>query len=169
MKEVADLLNAMRQAGVIRAYAIFGAVAQMRYTEPVMTLDVDVLVLLPTAATGLDLLAPIYDFCAAAGYRPEGEAIRVAAWPVQFVPTFSDLTAEAVDDAEEVDFEGASLRVVRPAYLAAIALSVGRAKDFARVLALLEAPGVAAHDIEEVAGRHGLLPSWQRFRQRFDV
>ena len=37
MKELAQLLNAMQQAGVIRNYAVFGAVAQMRYTEPVAT------------------------------------------------------------------------------------------------------------------------------------
>ena len=42
MKEVAQLLNEMRGEGVITDYALFGAVAQMRYTEPVATLDADV-------------------------------------------------------------------------------------------------------------------------------
>ena len=42
MKELAQLLNEMQRAGVIRQYALFGAVAQMRYTEPVATLDADV-------------------------------------------------------------------------------------------------------------------------------
>ena len=46
MKTVIELLNAMKQAGVIQDYAVFGAMAQMRYTEPVATLDADVLVLL---------------------------------------------------------------------------------------------------------------------------
>jgi hypothetical protein len=47
VKEVAELLNGMREAGVIRNYALFGAMAQVRYTEPVSTFDVDVLVDLP--------------------------------------------------------------------------------------------------------------------------
>ena len=48
MKELAQLLNEMRQVGVIREYALFGAAAQMRYTEPVATLDADVLVAVPS-------------------------------------------------------------------------------------------------------------------------
>ncbi len=48
MKEVAELLNAMRDAAVISEYALFGAIAQMRYTEPAATLDADVLVAVPS-------------------------------------------------------------------------------------------------------------------------
>jgi len=48
MKELAELLNEMQKLGVILDYALFGAVAQMRYTEPVATLDADVLVALPS-------------------------------------------------------------------------------------------------------------------------
>lgn len=38
------------------------------------------LVVLPSLDR-LDVLSGIYEFCAAKGYRPEGEAIRVGAWP----------------------------------------------------------------------------------------
>ena len=38
MKAVAQLLNEMCSAGVIKNYALFGAAAQMRYTEPFATL-----------------------------------------------------------------------------------------------------------------------------------
>lgn len=44
MKELAQLLNEMWDAGVIQNYALFEAMAQMRYTEAVATLDADVLV-----------------------------------------------------------------------------------------------------------------------------
>src|SRR5512137_2135820 len=98
MKELAQLLNEMLHAGVIRNYALFGAVAQMRYSEPLATLDADVLVAVP-APERLDVLSGVYEFCAARGYRPEGEAIRVGAWPTQFVPVFSPLTREAMEQA----------------------------------------------------------------------
>ena len=75
MKEVAQLLNEMRSAGVITDYALFGAAAQIRYTEPVATLDADVLVAVPSPER-LDILLPIYTFCSQKGYHPEGEAIR---------------------------------------------------------------------------------------------
>ena len=34
MKKLAQLLNEMVDAGVITDYALFGALAQIRYTEP---------------------------------------------------------------------------------------------------------------------------------------
>jgi hypothetical protein len=166
MKAVADLLNAMIDAGVIDTYALFGATAQMRYTEAVATLDADVLVVL-RSEQGLDLLAPIYEFCRTRGYVPQDEAVLVGAWPVQLVPVFSTLTKEAVELAETVDYEGSALRVVRATHLAVIALSVGRAKDCARILALLESKSVAPEEIETLAARHQLSEAWQRFKRRF--
>lgn len=166
VKEVAELLNGMRAAGVIRDYALFGAAAQMRYTEAVATLDADVLVATATP-DHLDPLGAIYDYCRNRGYAPDGEAVRVGAWPVQFIPVFSPLTAEAVDRAETADFDGTPFRVVGAVYLAVIALSVGRAKDFARVLALLESGAVTRGDMGALAGRHGLTDAWTRFSRRF--
>ena len=166
MRELAELLNQMLQAGVVRDYAIFGATAQMRYTEPIATLDADVLVAVP-APDRLDVLAPLYEFCAARGFRAEGESVRVGAWPVQFVPVFSRLTREAMEQADSADFDGIPLRVVRADHLAAIALSVGRAKDNARILALLEAGSVTGAEIAALAERHGLSAAWKRFEKRF--
>jgi len=163
---VAKLLNAMRAAGVIADYALFGATAQMRYTEAVATLDADVLVAVPSADR-LDLLTPVYEFCKKAGYMPEGEAIRVGSWPVQFIPVFSPLTREALERADTVDFEGVALRVVRADHLAVIALSAGRAKDFARILALFESGSVTPGEVAALAQRHELSGPWERFKRRF--
>jgi hypothetical protein len=166
MRELAALLNAMRDDGVVLNYALFGATAQMRYTEPVATLDADVLVALPDPDR-IDVLAPIYAYCSAHGYAPEREAIRVGAWPVQFVPVFSELTREALNEAETADFEGVPLRVVGATHLAVIALSVGRPKDHARILALLESDATVSDAVTQLAARHGLSDAWKRFRLRF--
>jgi hypothetical protein len=166
VKELAQLLTEMQRAGVIRNYALFGAVAQMRYTEPVATLDADVLVAVP-AAERIDALSGIYEFCAARGCRAEGEAIRVGAWPAQFVPVFNPLTEEAMEQAATADFEGVTLRVVGAEHLAVIALSVGRAKDYARILALLESGSASRESIGRLAARHALGDAWQRFESRF--
>ena len=163
---MAGLLNGMRDAGVISDYALFGAAAQMRYTEALATLDADVLVVVPSP-NRLDVLGPLYDYCRTRGYEPDGEAVRVGGWPVQFVPVFSDLTRAAVRAAETADFEGVPFRVVGADYLAVIALSAGRAKDMARVLALLESGAVSADGVRDLAHRHGLEDGWTRFRSRF--
>ena len=84
VKAVAQLLNALQSSGLVQGYALFGAMAQMRYTEPVATLHADVLVAV-SQPDRLDVLGDIYAFCSARGYLPEGEAVRVGAWPVQFV------------------------------------------------------------------------------------
>ncbi len=166
MKDVAELLNDMLENGVISNYAIFGAVAQMRYTEAVVTLDMDVLVALPEER-GLDLLSPIYKYCKSRGKLPEGEAIRVGDWPVQFIPAFSPLTEDAMKNAEKVDLSGIPVRVVTPAYLALMALDVGRAKDMARIIALIEQAAVTKEDIRELAGKYALLPAWVKFERKF--
>ncbi len=156
----------MLDAGVITGYALFGAVAQIRYTDPVATLDADVLVGLPSPER-VDVLSPIYAFCAEKGFVPEGEAVLVGDWPLQFIPVFSPLTREAMEKAEVADFEGVPLRVVAAEYLAVIALGVGRAKDMARILALLESGSVTRDGIQALASRHGLADAWKRFEERF--
>ena len=166
MKELAELLNEMQRVGVIRNYALFGAVAQMRYTEAVATLDAGVLVAVGSADR-LDVLGDIYEFCPTRGYVAEGEAIRVGAWPTQFVPAFSPLTEEAMEHAVDADFEGVPFRVVRADHLAVIALSVGRAKDLARILALLESGSVSREALESLAARHNLTEAWRRFEDKF--
>ena len=166
MKKVARLLNDLCDAGLISGYALFGAMAQMRYTQAVATLDADVLVLVPDP-NRLDLLSPIYDQCRKLGYHPEGEAVRVGNWPVQFIPAYDALTEEAVREAETADYEGVPLRVVDAVHLAVIALSVGRAKDYLRVLALIQDRAVTPDEIGRLATRHGLSEAWRRFQGRF--
>lgn len=168
MRRVAELLNEMLRVGVVHDYAVFGAVAQMRYTEAVATLDADILVGVPNPEA-LDVLAPLYAFCSERGFEPEGEAIRVGDWPVQLIPVFNPLTEAAMREAETADFEGVPLRVVRADFLACIALSVGRAKDHARILALRESGAVTDDAISQLADRHGLATQWQLFRERFDA
>lgn len=166
MRELAQLLNDMREAGVISDYALFGAMAQMRYTEPVATLDADVLIVV-SGKERLDVLKPIYEFCATKGFHPKGEAISVGVWPVQFIPVFSPLTQEALEQADTADFDGVPLRVVGAAHLAVIALSVGRAKDFTRILAVLEAGSVSRKEVAHLAAMHGLADAWKLFERKF--
>jgi len=166
MKEVAQLLSDMLSAKIIKDYAVFGSVAQMRYTEAVVTMDAAVLIVTPQQGS-IDKLSPIYEFCSSRGYAPEGEVIRVGDWPVQFIPAFNPLTAEAVREAETGEIDGVPFRVVRADFLATIALSIGRPKDFARILALLESGAVSFADIAMLATRFKLQSEWRKFKERF--
>ncbi len=44
MQELIELVDEMLRAKVVRNYAVFGALAQMRYTEAVVTMDADILI-----------------------------------------------------------------------------------------------------------------------------
>ena len=166
MKEVAELLNTLREKGIITHYALFGAVAQMRYTEAVATMDVDVLVALP-ATDDFVVLTPIYEFCSSLGYKAEGDAIRVGNWPVRFTPAFDELTTGAMQYAGSAEMDGIPVRVVKADYLAVIALSVGRNKDYLRILSLLESDAVTESQISALAEQHNLLNQWETFKNRF--
>ena len=166
MRRTIELLNEMIDSGVIESYAIFGAVAQMRYTEAVMTMDVDVLVILPDSNPFV-ILTPIYDFCKKKGYFPEGEAVKIEEWPVQFIPAFDDLSEAAMRDALEDDFEGIPVRVVAPDYLAVMALKLGRTKDKLRIEALLNAQATTIVEIEKLATKFNLIAKWQNFTEKY--
>lgn len=58
--ETLRVLNTMKAEGVIQEYAIVGAMAIVFWTEPVLTFDLDVLVLLPPPEGTLVSLDRIY-------------------------------------------------------------------------------------------------------------
>src|ERR1700722_10631977 len=139
MKQTLDVVNAMEADGVIGRYAIAGAVAAYNYVEPTVTEDVDILIAFDTSQhapqSGLDTLGPILSYLKDKGYSEfRKEGILIEGWAVQF-PVASDLDAEALAKADEVDLEiqasedAVKSRVLRPEYLVATALRVGRSKD----------------------------------------
>lgn len=92
MKETLEIINRMQSDGVIKKYAIGGAVGATLYLEPSATLDVDVFVMLPAAsASSLISLTGIYMYLTALGCKPEGEHIIVGSWPVRFLTPGSPL------------------------------------------------------------------------------
>jgi hypothetical protein len=166
MWEVAKVLNELVGSGVILDYAIFGAIAQVRYTEAVATLDVDTLVVIRDS-NRIDVLSGIYSYLKQRGFQPEGEAIRIGDWPVQFIPAHDPLTQDAIQTAETDEVEGSPLRVVRADYLAVLALKAGRNKDWLRISSLLESGSVTTNAIGSLANKYGLDAEWSHFRKRF--
>jgi hypothetical protein len=70
------------------------------------------------------------------------------------------LTEEAVRAAEKFDYEGVPAKVFRTEHIVAIAASVGRAKDKARIEQLLQQADLDKTYLAEVLQRHKLkLPT----------
>ncbi len=136
------------------------------YLEPISTYDLDIFVLFENPPLILTL-TPIYEFLQQRGHVPEGDAIVIHSWPVQFLPAESPLLTEAVQQAVAVDFEGVPTRVMTAGHLMAIALQTGRAKDFTRLLAFVESGVVDEVALAAILKRHGLVDAWGRFKQNY--
>lgn len=168
MKETLEIINQMQRDGVIGRYAIGGAVGATFYLEPAATVDVDVFVALPvTPGSSLPSLAPVYEYLTKRGCEAKGECIVIGDWPVQFLPPNDTLEREALEEAIKVDVEGVPTRVMTAEHLAAIALKTGRAKDSARIVRFVEQGALDDAKLKRILSRHGLVPKWTRFEQRY--
>lgn len=168
MKDTFTVLNQMHAEGVIGRYAIGGAVGATFYLEPVATMDVDVFVLLSQAANSvLITLDPLYEYLLPRDYKVEGEYIIIGDWPVQFLPPGNPLEEEAIAEAISQQVDGTPVWVMTAEHLVAIALKLGRAKDFARILQFIEAGVLDTAKLDAVLTRHALLDKWENFGKRF--
>jgi hypothetical protein len=94
-------------------------------------------------------LAPIFAYLKAKGYQEHRKGgLIIEGWPVQFLPVASDLDAEALAQAQEVEIqineaEGSVwTRILRAENLVAICLRFGRPKDLIRITQFLEEDAV---------------------------
>lgn len=151
-------LNAVKADGVIEEYAIAGAMAIVFWAEPVPTFDLDVLVLPAVPEGGLVGLGSIYRWADARGYPAQDEHIVVEGLPTQFIPAPNSLAREAIATASALEYEGESVRVVRPEYLIALYLQpqarTPRRRE--RAAMLLELASLNRALLDEILQRHGL-------------
>jgi hypothetical protein len=167
MKETFAIINEMVADGEIENYAAAGAIGAMFYVEPFSTEDLDVFVLTPEDRLVIEL--PGWEYLKRRGYTEiRKEGIVVEGWPVQFLPVNTPLEREAYLNAQQLDYDGVSVRVVLPEHLVAIALSVGRFKDLARVEMFLMQKEIDLNALEDVIRRHGLSEKWIEFKNRYE-
>ena len=138
------VLNEMKDSGVVEEYAVAGAVAMVFWAEAIPTFDLDVLVFLPGEEAAIVSLAPLYEWAGMRGYVARAEHVMIEGVPVQFLPAHNSLAEEAIDRAVTLQYEGVSVRVVRPEYLVALYLEPGARtrKRRERAAALMESSAV---------------------------
>jgi hypothetical protein len=165
VKRTLEVLNDLEREGIFSRYAIGGAMGAIFYTEPFLTFDLDVFVVLPPTAGGLLTLAPIYDALSAHGHTEENECVLIEGIPVQFLPAYNALVEEALNKAQEVMFEGVPTRVLRSEHLVAICMQTGRTKDRDRVRILREQAKLDLNFLAEILRRHQLEERWKRWTE----
>jgi hypothetical protein len=150
--------NDLAAANLISDWALGGALAAIYYVEPFATYDADIFFI--PKHQGLDAGIPaIYAHLQSHGWRVGREHLLWRGFPVQFLVA-SGLTEEAVREAERIDYEGVPAKVFRAEHIVAVAASVGRQKDKARIEQLLQQADIDKNYLENVLGRYKLkLPT----------
>lgn len=90
------VLNELEREGVFIRYTIGGAMAATFYTEPLLTFDLDVFIVLPASTRPLVSLTPFYEALRVRGYVEEAECVLIEGLPVQFLPAHNALLEEAL-------------------------------------------------------------------------
>lgn len=173
LKSAFQVINAMVADGIIRKYAVTGAIAALNYIEPTITQDLDILVAfddLRSRPSGIATLEPLISYLRDRGYTKfEKEGIVIEGWPVQFLPVADDLDAESLNQAVEIEIEPAggfapiTIATLRAEHIVATGLKLGRPKDRERILRFREEKVVDLEALRDVLKRHDLLGAWSRF------
>ena len=166
LKRVFKIINRMSQKGILKNYAIGGAIATIYYTEPFATKDIDIF-FIPPEREGLILLTPFYDFLLKKGYRTYKEYIMIGDTPIQFIPASTELEKEAVENAILVKYRNIGVRVLRPEYLVAIFLRVYRPKDRDKLIRLLDQAKINKTVLRNVLTRHNLDKKFDDFMKKY--
>jgi hypothetical protein len=154
---LADVLRAANElvsAGLIKDYALGGALAAIYYTEPFATYDADIIFISSDKTLSAGIPA-IYSHLQSKGWHVQRKHLIIKDFPVQFLAA-SGLTEEAVRKAKRIEYDAVPAKVFSPEYIIAIAASVGRHKDLARIEQLMTQAKVDRALLDDILRRHNL-------------
>jgi hypothetical protein len=171
MQAVCDVLERLITEGVIQNYALGGATAAGFHGEPLATRDIDVFVFFETGTNSpLVSLSPLFTCLKAWGFdKFEEEMLLIHDYPVQFLMASSRLETESMQNALVMDWDQHRIRVMRAEHLAALALTVGRPKDRARVVYLVNLPQFDHAQFRNILHQHQLTEKWIQWAQALDL
>jgi len=168
VKETLKVLNELKEKGLIQDYAIGGAIAALRWIEPLFTQDLDVFILLKDEddkKKGVIDLSPMYEYLKSKGYEWKGHWIMIEGVPVDIFPA-DPLEKEAIEQAQEVEYEGVKTKVIVPEYLIALFLRAGRNKDRRKIEMLLEQCQIDKERLQKILSQYGLNEKFKEFEER---
>jgi len=159
MKATLAVINQMQADGVISRYAIGGAVAATFYSSPpprwTLTFSSPSRLATPVPAHfGTDLRVSRLPWLS-----DQREYVIIEGWQVQFLPPGDALGEEALAQASETRVDDVPTWVMTAEHLVALALQLGRPKDFTRILQFIEAGVLDPDKLTKSWPGMGCLPS----------
>ena len=165
LKPVIRAFDQLKAEGVIKGYALGGAMASIFYVEPFLTYDIDLFIALAQPPKTLIDLSPVYRRLEELGHQPVGEHIQVEDNPVQLLVPADALDTEAMHEAQPLSYAGLTVKVFLPEHLLAIYLKVNRPKDRLKCQLLLDSGVLDLKRFEGIVTRHHLEDQWNRVRR----
>ncbi len=154
LAEILRAANELVAAKLIGDYALGGALAAIYYVEPFTTYDADIF-FIPADKSLTAGVPAIYEHLQSRGWQGRGEHLLLKGFPVQFRAAHG-LTEEAVREAQRIEYEGVPAKVFRPEHIVAIAASVGRLKDLARIEQMPQQADLDKTLLDEILRRYNL-------------
>jgi len=164
MRKALEIVNELKEKGIIKDYAIGGGVASINYTEPVFTRDLDVFVIVKDIG-GVLRFSEIYDYVKSKGGMWKGEYLFVGRTPVQFLPANSGLYKDAVLSAKEADYDGLKVKIISAEHLIAMSFAVGRPKDYERINRIADQYTLDFKVLESILERHNLYDKYESWKK----
>lgn len=151
-------INQMVTDGVIKDYALGGAMGAMFYIEVSSTSDMDMFCALAhePLASGIVLLNPLTDYLEKKGYKTSALGAIIEGIEVQFQFPADALGVESIATARTFDLDGIPVRVMMPEYLVAHMVKLNRSKDRTRLIRFIETQGFDPSAVFDILQSHGL-------------
>jgi hypothetical protein len=165
MKNTINVINELKENGLIKDYAIGGAIAVLKWAEPFFTRDLDIfyIPLQEPRNKELILLSTIHNYLKTKGYDEwVGQWIIIEGIPVEFLPA-EGLSKEALQNAIETEFEGIKTKVMGPEYLIALLLKAGRDKDKIKIEMLLKQTTIDKEKLKEILSKYNLSKKFKEY------
>lgn len=167
VKKTIDVINGLKEKGLIKDYAIGGAIGVLKWVEPFFTRDLDIFIILQREPKSKIIdYSPIYDYLKSKGYDEWiGQWLVIEGIPTEFIPA-EGLAKESVANAAVVEYEGVKTKVIIPEYLIALLLTSGREKDRIKIKMLLEQAKVDKKKLNEILVKYDLDNKFKTFMGR---
>jgi hypothetical protein len=128
-------LNGLKRRKVLRDYVLIGAIASAAYMEPMLTEDLDIIVLVETDSEYRQVIRDVAKFAE----RVDGMHLILGGVPVQMFPTTTKpVFRDAVLNARSDRIDRLRVKIASPEHLIVLYLEAFRHKDQLRIRHLLE-------------------------------
>ncbi len=167
MKNTIKVLNELKDKGLIKDYAIGGAIAALKYVSPFFTEYLDIFIILQEEQSDkkLIVLSPIYEYFEEKGYRWEKHWIIIEGVPVDIFPA-DELEKEAIENAVHTNYEEIPTKVITPEYLIALFLRASREKDVNKINMILQQANIDETKLYEILEKYNLIEKFKEFKEK---